>query len=544
MKVVTGRERDGSGHLDRFVRDHLPPPELRPDLLLDDPVDRCPDRLNAAAWLLGAGRPGDPALVGIDGVWTYGELRDRVDRIAGVLAGQLGLVPGGRVLLRAVNSPMAAACWLAVLKAGGIAVPTMPLLRARELGQVIDKARIGLAIAEDALAGDLETAARTAARTTAAPCRIVCFTELSHAMERQPGSFPVADTAADDPAVIAFTSGTTGAPKAAVHFHRDLVAVTRGLPPLFGPRRGDVFCGSPSIAFTYGLGALVLFPLAAGAASILCPQSPDVLLDMARRHGATLMFAVPRAYRTLLDRLEHPWPSLRACFSAGEALPLRLYGDWAEATGLPLLDTVGSTEMLHTFIATPPETPMPGATGKVLHGYRAMIVGDDFEPLESGAVGRLVVRGPVGCRYLDDERQANYVRHGWNVTGDAFVVDDEGWFRYRGRTDDLIVSAGYNISAVEVEDVLLEHEAVLESAVVAAPDPVRGTIVKAFIVPAKGVSIDAALAEKLQAWVKERIAPYKYPRAVEFIEALPRTGTGKLQRYKLREQAGPGDEHG
>lgn len=540
MTVVTGRECDGSGHRDRFVRDRLPPPELRPDLLFEDPSYRCPDRLNAAARLLGIGRPGDPAFFGMDGVWTHAELRERVDRIAGVLTARLGLVPGGRVLLRAANSPMAAACWLAVLKAGGIAVPTMPLLRARELGQVIDKARIGLAIAEDALAGDLDTAARSAAE----PCRVVCFAELSHATRCQVGSFRAVDTAADDPAIITFTSGTTGAPKAAVHFHRDLVAVTRGLPPLCGPRRGDVFCGPPSVAFTYGLGALVLFPLAAGAASILCQQSsPDVLLDLARRHGATLMFAVPRAYRTLLDRLEHPLPSLRACFSAGEALPSRLYGDWMEATGLPLLDTVGSTEMLHTFIATPPETPMPGATGKVLHGYRAMVVGDDFEPLEAGAVGRLVVRGPVGCRYLDDARQADYVRHGWNVTGDAFVVDDEGWFRYRGRTDDLIVSAGYNISAVEVEDVLLEHEAVRESAVVAAPDPVRGSIVKAFVVPAEGVTIDAALAQTLQAWVKGRIAPYKYPRAVEFLEALPRTGTGKLQRYKLREQAGsPGED--
>jgi 2-aminobenzoate-CoA ligase len=540
-----------TGHVDHFVIDRLPASGDWPTLLLDPPY-RQPARVNAAAALLdarvAAGGGARPCLIGPAGTWTYAELAGHVDRIARVLVESLGLVPGGRVLLRAPNGPMLAACWLAVVKAGGIAVATTPQLRPRELVQVIDKAEVGIALSDDRLLGGIEEA-RDRASTR---CRVVPFEELAwRARDADPG-FAAADTAGGDPCMIAFTSGTTGPPKAAVHFHRDVLAVTQGLPPLLGARSSDVFCGVPSLAFVYGLGGLLLFPLALGASSVLLEHpTPDAVLDAIARHRATILLGVPTAYRRLLDVLGDSQAangleaggrgsaaaglrSLRACVSAGESLPRPLFERWERATGLPLLDTIGSTEMLHTFIAAPPEAPRPGSTGKVLPGYQAAVLDEDLRPVRPGEPGRLGVRGPVGCRYLDDGRQSVYVQRGWNLTGDSFVQDEDGYFWYRTRTDDMIVSAGYNISGPEVEEVLAAHPAVCECAVVASPDPERGYVPKAFVVPTEDVAADERLAAELQAWVRARLAPFKYPRAVEFAPELPRTETGKLQRYKLR----------
>ncbi|PWC31126.1 AMP-binding protein [Azospirillum sp. TSO35-2] len=539
-----------SGHRDSFARDRLPAPSQRPDLILDRPELRYPERLNAASALIDGWRDRGwddrPCLIGSDGeVWSYGRLRDTVDRIARVLTEDYGLVTGNRVLLRGPNTPMLAACWLAVIKAGGVLVPTMPLLRAPELADVLKRASINMALCDTRYLDDLEEAAVPS-------LRIVGFRdgELEHRIATKPAGFEAADTANDDVALIAFTSGTTGTPKAAAHLHRHLLAITDLSPrSVLETRADDVFCGSPTLAFAYGLGGLLLFPLRIGASVILLERGTcDRLLEAAARHKATVMFTVPTVYRGMIGRLTADprvadgLRSLRLCVSAGEPLPQLTFDDWRAATGLEILDSLGTTELLNAVLHAVPGDVRPGSTGKPVPGYEAMVVDDQFRRLPPGQVGRLAVRGATGCLYLDDPRQECYVQQGWNLTGDAFHVDEDGFFWYHARTDDLIVSAGYKISGLEVENILLGHEAVQECAVIAAPDPVRGTIPKAFVVIRDGVLADERLAEELQSYVKEHIAPYKYPRAVEFLDALPRTETGKVQRFKLRRRAWEPDE--
>lgn len=532
--------RGEAGRFDAFARDRLPPRSQWPELLFDQPRYRFEGPLNIAVELVDRhvreGRGFRPCLIEAESgrVTTYAELADRIDRIASVLTGGFGLVAGNRVLLRAPNSPMLVACWLAVAKAGGVVVPTMPLLRSRELGVICAKAEARLALCDDRLLPELTALDAVAT----ARLMVLPFGELTERMAEQPPGFEACATDADDVCLIAFTSGTTGSPKAAVHFQRDLMAVTEGLPrEILNAGPDDVFCAGSSLAFTYGLGAAVLFPLRLGAASVLVETAtPEALLDAVADHDVSLVFSVPTGYRAMADLARgRAFPTLRACVSAAEALPRRTFDAWFEATGRPIIDTIGSTEMLHTFMANPPDALRPGATGKPLPGYRAMIVDEAFRPLPAGRVGRLAIRGPVGCRYLDDPRQAEYVQHGWNLPGDAFLVDGDGYFWYRGRTDDIIVSSGYNISGVEVEEVLLEHPAVRECAVVASPDDRRGTVPKAFVVPSDGLRGDPELAAELQAFVRRFLARYKYPRAVEFMTALPRTETGKIQRFKLRD---------
>ena len=536
-----------SGHIDSFTRDRLPPRAQQPDFLYDRPELTYPERLNAATALLDVWRDRGcderpcvigGGVIGEDVVWSYGRMRDTVDRVARVLVEDCGIVPGNRVLLRGPNTPTLAACWLAVLKAGAVVVPTMPLLRAAELEAVMERAAANLALCDARFLDDLEDAR--------GKTPVLSFNdgELEARAAGKPPGFTAADTAADDVALIAFTSGTTGLPKATAHFHRDLLAVADLSPQsLLRTTADDVFCGTPSLAFAYGQGGLLLFPLRVGASVVLLDRStPERLLEAVQRHKATVMFTVPTVYRAMTTMLEgeavaaEGLASLRACVSAGEPLPAATFEAWRFATGLEILDSFGTTEMLNAVLHAPPGAVRPGATGKIVPGYEARVVDDSLTPLPPGQVGRLAVRGPTGCLYLDDPRQENYVQRGWNLTGDAFHMDEDGYFWYHARTDDLIVSAGYKISGLEVEELLLRHEAVEECAVVAAPDPLRGTIPKAFIVPRDGVRPSEELAESLQGYVKERIAPYKYPRAVEFLDALPRTETGKIQRYKLRKK--------
>jgi 2-aminobenzoate-CoA ligase len=530
-----------SGHSDSFTRDRLPAPSQRPDFLLDRPELAYPARLNAVAALLDGWRERGwderPCLIGGDSVWSYGQLRDTVDRIARVLTEDYGIVPGNRVLLRGPNTPMLAACWLAVIKAGAVLVPTMPLLRAPELADVLERAAITMALCDRRYLDDLEEAA-------APSMRIVGFQggELEHRIAGKPAGFVAADTANDDVALIAFTSGTTGTPKAAAHLHRHVLAIADLSPrSILHTTPDDVFCGSPTLAFAYGLGGLLLFPLRVGASVVLLERGThDRLLDAAIRHRATILFTVPTVYRGMIAHLEsdpalaEQLSSLRLCVSAGEPLPLLTFEGWRAATRLEILDSLGTTELLNAVLHAVPGDVRPGSTGKPVPGYEAMVVDDDFRPAPPGQVGRLAVRGATGCLYLDDPRQEAYVQQGWNLTGDAFHVDEDGFFWYHARTDDLIVSAGYKISGLEVENILLGHDAVQECAVVAVPDPVRGTIPKAFVVIREGMRADDRLVELLQSYVKDHIAPYKYPRAVEFLDALPRTETGKVQRFKLR----------
>jgi 2-aminobenzoate-CoA ligase len=492
--------------MDTFARDRLPPPEAWPQLA---PMPY-PARLNAAVELL-AGHDG-PAVRG-DATWSYDELDERSSAIAGALA----IEPGTRVLLHSANTPDAIAAWLGILKAGGIVVATMPLLRAGEIAKVIDKARVTHAITEARLAEEVVRAGEVELHT---------FGELPAT-----GAFDPVGTAADDVAIIAFTSGTTGAPKGCAHFHRDLLATCDTFArEILDPQPGDVFSGTPPLAFTFGLGGHVLFPLRFGASTAPVAQpGPDAMAEAIARHGITSLFTAPTAYRALLET-EGDLRSLHTCVSAGEPLAAGVSDAWLAKTGVRIVDGIGSTEMLHIFIASPASETRPGSVGRPVPGYEARIVDAHMNTLPPGEIGRLAVRGPTGCRYLDDPRQASYVVDGWNLTGDAFSIDADGYFWFQARTDDMIISAGYNISGFEVEAALLEHPAVAECAVVAAPDERRGHVVKAFVVARGDVT-----ARELQDHVKALIAPYKYPRLVEFLDALPRTPTGKVQRTVLRE---------
>ena len=536
-----------SAHLDTFARDNLPPREFWPDFSFDLPELQYPGRLNCATELLDRaverGQGDKTVFYTPNERWTYRELLERANRIAHVLVDDFHLVPGDRVLLRAANNPMLVACWFAVLKAGGIAVTTMPLLRARELAVILDKAQIRLALCDERLAEELEQA-----RASARVCERICHFNgsgmpgagagLEARMRRAAPGFDNVDTARDDIALIAFTSGTTGRPKGTMHFHRDVMAICDCFPrSILKPAADDVFIGSPPIGFTFGLGGVVTFPMRFGASAVLLEAAPpDVLLQAIQQFRASISFTSPTAYRMMLDKAaDADLSSLGKCVSAGEPLPLPTFEAWQRRTGLRIIDGIGATEMLHIFISAADDAIRPGATGRPIPGYQAMVVDETMRPLGPGETGRLAVRGPTGCRYLADERQEEYVRDGWNLTGDAYKVDEDGWFWFQARTDDMIISAGYNIAGPEVEEALLEHDAVAECAVVGAPDPMRGQIVKAFVVPRRGIDGSDLLGKELQEFVKQRIAAYKYPRAVEFLDALPRTETGKVQRFRLRQ---------
>ena len=538
-----------TAHVDTFARDRLPALSDQPEFIFELPELQFADRVNCATELLdrriAQGWGERRCLIAPDGtVWTYAELQRQANRIAQVLVHDMGLQPGNRVLLRAPNSPMLAACWFAVMKAGGIAVGTMPMLRAKELGQIIDKARISHALCDAALADELAMAA--VGSPTLREVRHFGGGDAEQSLEaraaRQSDEFANVDTAADDVCLLAFTSGTTGQPKATMHFHRDVMAACVCFAPhVLRPEASDVFIGSPPLAFTFGLGGLLLFPMHVGAATVLLAKaSPADLLDGIARHGATVLFTAPTSYRAMAQAARErglavgQGGTLRKCVSAGEALPAATRTLWRDATGIELIDGIGATELLHIFISADEASARAGATGRAIPGYRACVVDDQLRPVPTGTVGRLAVKGPTGCRYLDDARQTQYVQGGWNLTGDAYLLDADGYFVYQSRTDDMIVSAGYNIAGPEVEDCLLHHPAVAECAVIGVADDERGQVVKAYVVLKPGQVVDA---KALQDFAKATIAPYKYPRAVEFRDSLPRTETGKLQRFRLRQPA-------
>jgi 2-aminobenzoate-CoA ligase len=535
-----------SAHLDSFAREHLPPLEEWPHFVLNRPELVYPDRLNGAVELLdrwiSTGEGARRCLISASETVSYGALAERVNRIANVLTRELGMVPGNRVLLRGPNSPMMAAAYLAVIKAGGVVVPTMPLLRSKELVYPLNKAQIRFALCDDRLADEMEQARARAPQLERVLYWGALDTETLETLMAKPGyeAFSACDTASDDVCLIAFTSGTTGEPKGTMHFHRDLLATCDSYGRhVLQAAADDVFIGSPPLAFTFGLGGALLFPLRVGAASILLERAaPEELLAAIGAQRATICFSAPTAYRIMLGALAgHDITSLRKCVSAGEVLPKATFDAWFAATGLKIMDGIGSTEMLHIFIGSPPEEIRPGSTGKPVCGYEARIVDSDGREVPAGTLGRLAVRGPTGCRYLADSRQRQYVSDGWNLTGDVYVMDADGYFWYQARSDDMIVSAGYNIAGPEVEAALLMHPAVAECGVVGQPDEARGQIVKAYVVLQAGLTGDAAMTIALQEHTKATIAPYKYPRAIEYVSNLPRTETGKLQRFALRRLA-------
>jgi len=532
-----------SAHTDAFARDNLPPRAQWPEFLFELPELKYPGRMNCATELLDKpvtrGHGHRVALRSPDGECTYTQLFTQANRLANVLVHEMGLKPGNRVLLRGPNNPTMAAAWFGVMKAGGICVATMPLLRAKELTDIIRKAEITHALCDKRLDAELK-----AALPQCPTLHTVRYwyddgpESLDELSLQQPLWFTNVATAADDVALIAFTSGTTGKPKGTMHFHRDVIAMCDCFPrSMLKVDKDDIFCGTPPLAFTFGLGGMLCFPMRYGASTVLVEKhTPQTLLETIQNFKASVCFTTPLMYRGMAAMAGgFDISSLKKCVSAGEALPDATRSLFRQATGIEIIDGIGSTEMIHIFISHTPETARRGATGYAVPGYQATVLDDEGKACPSGTVGRLAVKGPTGCRYLADERQQNYVHNGWNVTGDAYLMDEQGYFFYQARTDDMIISAGYNIAGPEVEGVLLAHPAVAECGVVGSPDAERGTVVKAFVVLKPGHPRGADIARQLQDYVKNSIAPYKYPRVVEFVDALPRTETGKLQRFKLRQ---------
>ncbi|MGB2200843.1 MAG: AMP-binding protein [Pseudooceanicola atlanticus] len=534
-----------SAHVDTYTRDHLPPADQWPDLLLDG-FDY-PDYLNVGVELTDAmvekGFGDHTALIGNGRRRTYKELADWTNRLAHAMVEDLGVQPGNRVLIRSANNPAMVAVWLAATKAGAVVVNTMPLLRAGELTAIVDKAKIQFAFCDTRLMDEMATCAKTSEYLE----KVVGFdgtsnhdAELDRLALEKPVTFEAIKTGRDDVALLGFTSGTTGAPKATMHFHRDILIIADGYArEVLGVTPEDVFVGSPPLAFTFGLGGLAVFPLRFGAAATLLENaSPPNMIEIIQKYKATVSFTAPTAYRAMLRAMEEgaDLSTLRAAVSAGETLPAPVYEEWIEKTGKPMLDGIGATEMLHIFITNRFDDHKPACTGKPVNGYEAKVIDEDGNEVERGTVGRLAVRGPIGCRYMADDRQLKYVLDGWNITGDAFWMDEDGYLHFAARNDDMIVSSGYNIAGPEVEAALLSHPAVAECAVVGQPDEDRGSIVEAHVVLAPDHIPGEKTVKALQEHVKATIAPYKYPRSVKFVEALPKTESGKIQRFRLKNE--------
>jgi len=536
-----------TAHTDTFTRDNLPPIDQWPELLLDRPEFHYPPYLNVAVELtdrmVEKGFGDHVALIGNGRRRTYKELLDWTNRLAHTLVEDFGVKPGNRVLIRSGNNPAMVAAWLAVTKVGAVAVNTMPLLRAGELTAIVNKAQIGLALCDSRIADELVSCAKDSRVLRG----VICFdgtsnhdAELDRVALNKPVTFEAVRTGRDDVALIGFTSGTTGQPKATAHFHRDLLIIADGYAKeILRVTPPDIFVGSPPLAFTFGLGGLAIFPLRFGAtATLLENASPASMIDIIETYKATISFTSPTAYRAMMAAMDDgaDLSSLRMAVSAGETLPAPVFEAWTQKTGKPILDGIGTTELLHIFISNRLEEASAGATGRPVTGYEVSVVDDDMREVPDGTVGHLAVRGPTGCRYLADDRQTTYVRNGLNVTGDDFVRDARGVFHFVARADDMIISAGYNIAGPEVESALLSHADVVECAVIGVPDDERGQIVQAHVVLKEGVERDEACAKRLQDHVKAKIAPYKYPRSVRFVNALPKTQTGKIQRFKLKAQ--------
>lgn len=534
-----------TAHVDTFAHDNLPPQNLWPELIFELPELQYPERLNCAVELVDywveQGHSDHLALRDPQYTLTYRQLMEKVNQTARVLTEDMKLIPGSRVLLRGANNAMMGICWLAVVKAGLIAVTTMPLLRSKELKEIIAKAQVSAAICDKRLDAELVSAQSEIPILA----QIIYFNDpsaegLEIRMESKPTTFDAVDTSAEDVVLIAFTSGTTGKPKGTMHFHRDVLAISDCFPKSIVKMTPDDVClGTPPLAFTFGLGGVLTFPLRVGASTVLIEKmSPEQMLQAIDNYGVTITWTSPFFYRQMSSFTKnYSLKTLRASVSAGEALPISTRTMWREVSGIEMIDGIGATEILHIFISAAGEDVRPGATGKPIPGYQATVLDIYGNPLPAGQIGRLAVKGPTGCRYLADDRQRDYVQNGWNITGDAYLIDEDGYFFYQARNDDMIITAGYNVAGPEVEDALLKHPAIAECAVIGVPDEERGQIIKAFVVLKEGHQAEASLVKTLQDFVKESIAPYKYPRAIEFCESLPRTETGKLQRYKLRQLA-------
>jgi 2-aminobenzoate-CoA ligase len=527
---------------DDFAAVNLPASEEMPDFLLEKSEFQYPEYLNAAVFLLARqlkrGNGAKCALQTLDDQWCYQDLENKSNQLAHVLRIDMDVKTGSRILLRSPNNPMMMICWLAVLKVGAIAVSTMPLLRAADLVPILDKAEIEFSLCDDRLEAEIFAAQKQTSKLQ----KIMLFGDLEKLMQKQDITFAAHEPYADDVALIAFTSGTTGKPKGCMHYHRDIISMCVSVgDKLLGLNENDVIIGSPPLAFTFGLGALLCFPLYAGASTVVLEKpAPEIYLKAIQTFGVTWSFTAPTAYRAMLPLVKnYDLSSLKGCFSAGEGLPRATFDAWKEAVGISMTDGIGTTELIHVFISATGENICAGATGQPLYGYEAKIFDDQMKEAPQGQVGFLAVRGPVGCKYLCDDRQADYVKQGWNFTGDAYLKDEDGYFHFQARADDMIITSGYNVSGPEVENCLLDHPAIAEAAVIGVANEERGEIIKAFIILEKGAPLkeemdQSGLVKEIQDFVKANIAPYKYPRQIEFLDRLPKTETGKIQRFKLK----------
>jgi 2-aminobenzoate-CoA ligase len=534
-----------SAHIDQFARNNLPQEAMQPDYILNG--YEYPEILNVGFELTDKmvlqGYGDNIALIGNGRRRTYKELSDWTNRLANALVENYGVQPGNRVLIRSANNPAMVACWLAATKAGAVVVNTMPLLREKELVEIINKAEITHILCDSRLMEEVDKCfEKSSALKYVVPFDGTAnhVSELDEVALEKSIKFETIKTTRDDVALLGFTSGTTGSPKATMHFHRDLLIIADGYAKeILNVQENDIFIGSPPLAFTFGLGGLAIFPLRFGAAATLLENaSPPNMIEIIEKYKATVCFTAPTAYNMMLAAMDEgaDLSSLRAAVSAGETLPAPVYDKWLQKTGKPMLDGIGATEMLHIFISNRFDDHKAGCTGKPIRGYEAKIVDDHMNELNIGEVGRLAVRGPTGCRYLSDDRQKNYVQNGWNITGDSFSQDKNGYFFFAARNDDMIISAGYNIAGPEVEAALLSHKQVLECAVIGTPDDNRGAIVQAHIVLTEDSTESNELKIELQNYVKAKIAPFKYPRSIIFKNSLPKTQTGKIQRFLLRNQ--------
>lgn len=528
---------------DNFAHDSLPDISLQPDYIWDLPQFRQPEMLNCVDRLLDDhiknGNGDAICLRTFEKNWTYRELYEKANQIAQVLIDDLGLQSGNRVLIRSANNPMMVACWFGIIKAGGIVVATMPLLRAKELTTIIECAEISHVLCDVHLESEIDQVHSPFIK------RICKFdgsengtSELENLMLPKAKTFMNFHSKADSVALVGFTSGTTGLPKMTAHYHKDILNICEAFPQFsLQPTPDDIFTGSPPIGFTFGLGGLVLFPMYFGASTFLIEKpSPDLLLEAIQNHKISICFTAPTAWRIITSKVpDYDISSLRKCVSAGETLPLKVWQDWYDATGLKIIDGIGATEMLHIFISSNEENMRPGATGLPITGYEAKIIDAAGNELPANEPGRLAVRGITGCKYLNrPDKQREYVENGWNITGDVYKKDEDGYFWFIARGDDMIISSGYNIAAVEVESVLLTHEDILECAVVGLPDEERGMLVCAHVVLKEKNKASDEFSKAIQQWFKEVAAPYKYPRVIYFADLLPKTETGKIQRFKLK----------
>jgi benzoate-CoA ligase len=505
-----------------------------------------PARFNAASWLIDRhvpeGRGGKVAIECGDERVTYAELAERVNRCGSGLRDR-GVMPGDRVMLVLEDGPAFFYAFFGAIKIGAIPIPTNTLWKTADYHYVLNDSSAVVLI----VSATLLPAVDAGPRAVFPALRQIIVTGPDGTFESwlEPGAnmLDAADTSHDDPAFWLYSSGSTGAPKACVHLHHDMLACATlfGIGVL-GIREDDRCFSAPKLFFAYGLGNAGYFPLAVGATSILWPGPPAAaaIYAVIARHRPTLFFFVPTGYAMMLSQPgDFDLSSVRLASSAGEALPPPLYDRFKQRFGLDILDGIGSTELLHTFISNREGAIRPGSSGQLVDGYDAALLNEEGQCVQPGEVGNLFIRGESACAeyWNQPEKTRETFRDGWVRTGDKYSQDADGFYWHAGRSDDMLKVGGMWVSPIEIERALIDHEAVLECAVIGRED--ADTLIKpmAFVVVQPGWSATAELARALEAFVRSRLAAYKRPRWVQFVDALPKTATGKIQRFKLRAAA-------